>query len=402
MKRVLFVWQLGANFGHLTRLVPLALKLHEQGAKVLFAIRDLRHASSFLGAQGLSFIGAPFPPSSVAVPRDFVPVSYADILSTQGMDQLDTLLPQVEAWQTVFSLFNPDVILLDHAPVAMLAAQLAGLPRVAVGTGFVLPPLTAPFPSFRMLSAERHAARMRTEEQITHTLNKLFVSKDSKRNFDSPADIFHGTQRIFTTISALDHYGERPDTQYAGFLPAWRVNRKMDVPVWPKGRKKVLLYLQPAYPGLQHVLQVLADSGHAVIACVPGTSSASKALSAGNLNVLTSFTDLELLVTQSDLVISHGGHGLVSEAFLAGKLQLLLPTQVEQSLVGLRIESARIGKMLSHQHTAEEFKFALQALMEESLYQTNIARVGARHFVPDETAVLEMLIDKINSVCKSQ
>ena len=44
MSGILCVWELGAGYGHLGRLLPVALQLRERGHEVVFALRDLTHA----------------------------------------------------------------------------------------------------------------------------------------------------------------------------------------------------------------------------------------------------------------------------------------------------------------------------------------------------------------------
>lgn len=53
MSRILFVWELGAHFGHLSRDIPVAQRLCEEGHQVRFAVRDTRAAAGEMGGGGL-------------------------------------------------------------------------------------------------------------------------------------------------------------------------------------------------------------------------------------------------------------------------------------------------------------------------------------------------------------
>ena len=59
MSRYLFAWELGANLGHLTRLVPVARALAKRGHEVLFATRDLGEGAETLMLNRLSYVAAP-------------------------------------------------------------------------------------------------------------------------------------------------------------------------------------------------------------------------------------------------------------------------------------------------------------------------------------------------------
>src|SRR5256885_10808551 len=59
MSRILCVWELGTGYGHLGRLLPVALQLRERGHEVVFALRDLTHAEAFLGRRGFRLLQSP-------------------------------------------------------------------------------------------------------------------------------------------------------------------------------------------------------------------------------------------------------------------------------------------------------------------------------------------------------
>jgi len=44
-------------------------------------------------------------------------------------------------------LTQPAVIVADHAPTALLAARVLGIPVILLGTGFTIPPDLDPLPS---------------------------------------------------------------------------------------------------------------------------------------------------------------------------------------------------------------------------------------------------------------
>jgi hypothetical protein len=49
MSRIFVSWELGANFGHLTRLMPITEQLRQLGHELFFAVRDTEIAAALLG-----------------------------------------------------------------------------------------------------------------------------------------------------------------------------------------------------------------------------------------------------------------------------------------------------------------------------------------------------------------
>ncbi|MCX7168728.1 MAG: UDP-glucuronosyltransferase, partial [Proteobacteria bacterium] len=145
MSRYLFAWELGANYGHLARDLPVAERLRAAGHAVSFAVSDTRTAAELLTPRRLPFVQAPLAlrPARLANP----PVNYAELLLAENWGDRTSLLGRVKAWQTLIALIRPSMIVADHAPTALLAARCCGTPSIAMGSGFEIPPLVSPLPS---------------------------------------------------------------------------------------------------------------------------------------------------------------------------------------------------------------------------------------------------------------
>jgi len=59
MTRFLFVWELGSDYGHLARLLPVAVALRERGHGVDFVVRDLMGAEKLIAPLGMRVFQAP-------------------------------------------------------------------------------------------------------------------------------------------------------------------------------------------------------------------------------------------------------------------------------------------------------------------------------------------------------
>ena len=124
MARVLLCWELGGNFGHLARLLALAVALRERGHEPVFAVRDLSDTETVFGALRFTLLQAPVWNAHVqGLP---VSVGYAETLLQFGYYDADSLTGIVRGWRSLLDLLRPDLVVFDHAPTALLATHGAG------------------------------------------------------------------------------------------------------------------------------------------------------------------------------------------------------------------------------------------------------------------------------------
>ena len=151
MSRILMAWELGANFGHVARLAPIAEQLRAAGHEVVFAVRDLKAAAEILGPRGFAFVQAPVIHAGRRPAR--APVNHAEMLSLEGYSDQAAAWGMVSGWITLVRTFRADAMVADYAPGALVAGRILGLPRAQIGTGFEIPPLASPMPSIRSWEA---------------------------------------------------------------------------------------------------------------------------------------------------------------------------------------------------------------------------------------------------------
>ncbi|MCW5954722.1 MAG: hypothetical protein KIT69_20910, partial [Propionibacteriaceae bacterium] len=150
-KRFLLAWELGGGLGHSVPLAQIAAPLLAAGHRVDIALRDVSTARAAFGPvfqhPGLQIWQSPlFLAQLRGVPET---VSYAELLFRAGFLDAGRLLGPVRAWRALFGAVAPDLLLVDHAPTALLAARGLGLRTAAIGTGFFVPPALTPIPAFR-------------------------------------------------------------------------------------------------------------------------------------------------------------------------------------------------------------------------------------------------------------
>lgn len=373
MSRILFAWELGAGYGHLARQVPIAQRLRARGHEVLFAIRDLRSAA-LLARQGFRFVQAP-----LCVPDrrpERPPASYAEMLGLFGFAEPIVLTSLVQGWMTLFDLVRPDALEIDHAPSALLACRLAGIPAVPVGNGFEIPPRGSPLPSIRPWEPIDEARLCRTEQTVLATITAV-AQRFSSSPLTHVAALFDMPQRLLATFAELDHYGVRAGEHYAG--PIYFDPGGIETNWRPDPARRLFAYVRPNVPGFRNLLTALTELSQDALCAAPGISAAqAQALSNKALRVSAQPVALESIVRRTDVAVSYGGIGTLSPFLLAGVPLLLLPATVEQSLI-CRRAAATGAAILAKDRSVAGLVRALRALLDDPSYRSRAQAFAARH-----------------------
>ena len=107
-------------------------------------VNDLPKAEATVGPLGLHLLQAPLWRARVA---GLPPVhTYTDLLLRSGFVQPTGLQGLARAWRDSVRLLRPDLLVLDHSPVALFATRALGMPRLRFGDGYSCPPLACPMP----------------------------------------------------------------------------------------------------------------------------------------------------------------------------------------------------------------------------------------------------------------
>ena len=357
MSRVLLTWELGLNWGHLTRLLPVAQRLRAEGHTVLVASRDVQAAASVLGPNDISFVQAPHLPKGI--PLDHRAAGYADILLSQGWSDVSALWGLTQGWINLIRMFRPDRMVLDYSPTMMLAARITRVPSVLVGNGFELPPATDPlpaFPGFSWATEERAAAAERLCVRSANDVLKAYRSP----GISALRDLFIEHPRLFATFPELDHYGARADTHYIGPLLA---TLKLPTVVWPEGEgPRIFACLRPDTSHVWEILSALADSEGRIVCVASGfIPEQLRQYARPHLRFSLGPIDLQPLL-DADLTLTYGAEGTIMRFLAAGVPQLISPWHVETYMAVKQIETANFGRRLNG---SSDPKVMMRSLLED-------------------------------------
>lgn len=364
MSKIVYAWELGGGYGHIDAFLPIAKLLQARGHEVIWIVKDLHHVPDLLGSGQFSYFQAPiqwpFAQSSSAA------INYAGILRNNGFNDKNTLLARAQAWKTLFSLMNPDLILFDHAPTALLAAHSLRNPRATFGSGFCSPPKISPMPSIRPWLKTPEKDLQNTELEVIATANSV-LTRIGGKPLNILADLFDVAEDFLCTYQELDHYSNRDNGHYWGYC----LNTADGIePIWPSvGKKRIFAYLNKEYPGLESLLRQLGGSSWSVLVHIAGIAPALiQKFSTANLHISPQRVNLHHLRDQCDLTICHAGSGTTANMLLQGLPLLTIPMQIEQWLIGRNVQNMGAGLSISADIKKPNFLAAIKELLAKECY----------------------------------
>jgi UDP:flavonoid glycosyltransferase YjiC (YdhE family) len=381
--RLLFAWELGANLGHVLRDLAVARTLRSRGHEVLFAVRDPRIAEEYLTPERFRFVPSPRPvPARMSQP----PASYAEILLEYGYADPMTLSGLVREWLNLLAFVPVDALVIDHAPTALLAARIAHVGCVQLGTGFEIPPTTSPLPSIRPTETIPESRLRLADYTVVASVNGV-LQEHKLAPLARIADLFADAPALLTTFPELDHYGARADAEYIGPLT---VEPAAEPCEWPAEQgSKIVLYMRPGAIDLKALLEALVTIDACVIGVIPQIPEAAlKPLESERLMLSARALSLTPVLRSADLVINYGGAGTIVQSLLAGVPMVLIPESTEQHMGALAVDRLGAGLVVPPKSTKDALTAALRAALEGDRLR-NAARSFARRHADFNVAEAE-------------
>lgn len=368
MSRILMTWELGGGYGHLAPLRTLAGTLKARGHTLAIAVRDTQTAGTLLEGTGIAVHQAP---ANLHPARGLTLLSFPQILLNTCFNQAEELEERVRAWRRLYREFNPELLICDHSPTALLAAQGLAFPRLPVGYGFVVPPDVTPLPSLRPWLDSDPVELARDEMRALDMVNGV-LAKLGAKPLDSLSTLYRTPRQPLFTLKELDNYAlMRRNADYWGPLLAGSGKQ----PAWPPGEgKRIFVYLRP-FPTLPAFLDCLRETGQPTIIHVPGLASELRERHAGGkLKFSDDLLDIRAVARQCELAVLHGGHGTLALMLLEGKPLLLLPLHLEMLI------NAQAAVKLGAALTAPQLKPAGMRMKLERLLREPDWGAAARRF----------------------
>lgn len=368
-QRVLMAWEHGRNLGHVARLTAVAQQFEQAGAEIVWALPAGRAASLAPASQARAVVRTSPRIESRNAHRCEAPHSFADILVALGFADRERLRSAVIEWIKLFEAERIDRVVLDYAPAAQLAALVAGVPACQVTNGFDAPPLDCPLFDIGVrgpMLEQRNRARL---DALDRSFAAAGRALGPSRQL-SLARWLAYPRRWYDCIAETDPYGPRDDGVYVG--PIGRPPERVRIawPTVPRPSKKVFMYLRSGEQ-VEAVLGALPGGGVQVLCAWPGVTNAeAEKHRRENVTIVGEPVDLDSVLPQADLVLNYGSTTFVCQTLLAGKPQLMLPTDAEKWLVARRVHAQGAGIALPGRATIDEVRSSLACLRERSIRLT--------------------------------
>ncbi|NND43681.1 MAG: hypothetical protein HKN58_00045 [Xanthomonadales bacterium] len=387
---ILLTWELGNELGHLARLRPLALKLQQRGHRVMVATS--RTDSSSVLPASVPMIEAPSPRLASVGDAIREPATFADILYNTGATQTGALEKTVRAWRTIFDETQPDVVVQDYSPFALLALQ--GLPprSVLLGTGFACPPDTRPLPDIRAWQNHYPDRLAMTERAVLDALNAQ-LERQQQPQLEGIGELFTKVDaNCLATFPELDHYPARPPASQQEYVGVWS-DLDGSKPNWPDGEgPRIFAYLKP-FRALPRLLEHISASGHPCLVFTKAAADLDR-WQTDHMRIVGKPLDMRQVTRECDFAILHAGHGSTATVLLAGKPILQLPFNVEQFHTAKNTEGLGAGVMALTDDTLAMCAAFDQLIANQGLRE-GAARFAAGHSDFDADLALEMVVLRI-------
>lgn len=397
MARVLLANELGHGDAPLRRALPLALALRERGHEPVLALNDLARAEPALADSGLPVLQCPVWRSRVG---GLPPVhTYTDILLRYGFAQTIGLRGLARAWRDLVRLLKPDVLALDHAPVALFATRGLGVPRLRFGDGFGCPPLAVPMPPMSWWDATPEPFDLIGERNALHVANQA-AAELGLPIAESVAELLRPDAEALCVLPELDAYAERADGDSCGALIA--ADEGPETP-WPEGEGEgtddeacCFVALRAQHPLLPALVEALRHGGRrAVLQLADGTPEQAAALSRDGIVVARTPVPLAQVRAQASHAVTDGHTAITQALLLAGKPLLLLPTLLEQGMLARRVAALGAGRVIDGAADAALLGAALQDLLADPAWAAAAAAFAERHREQRDERTLAAVIERI-------
>ncbi|OMH38966.1 glycosyltransferase [Motiliproteus sp. MSK22-1] len=338
-KHIVFAWELGAGYGHITSFMPIAKEMRRRGYRVSWILKDISNFPNLSNNCDDKIFQAPV---YTLKDKGLETVNnYSDLLYRHGYRKADELVMLLHSWELLFDQLDPDLLICDHSPTALLASRGYECSVASIGIGFFCPPCCSPLPSLQLSKRISIETLQQSDATVLSVINSAMESL-GRYTLPQVSSLFDIDEHFLCTFPELDHYPQRKDHCYWG---AYGGGESGEVPVWPEGNgPRVFVYLQKDRVSTEYVLKALDNLGWpAIVHFTRGFQSPSSGHVSETINYSAKHLDIEKVCQSADFIICHASHGTVSMALLAGIPLLLFPAHQEQLILSHRLRQYGLG-----------------------------------------------------------
>lgn len=364
MKKVLLCWELGGGTGYAAWLVDIARGLQERGCEVVLALRELVPCIHLTAGLEASVLAAPV--ASGTLPREargkgFHPCGFADLMQANGFGAPHELNALVRGWRGIIDQVKPDLIVGAYSPVLGLAAY-GRIPLALIGYGYTLPPADQPtFPLFRS-DRRPYADQAVLLAQVRRVQEALGAPVPTELT-----EVHRGDARFILSFPEIDPYKATRNEPVVGALE--NLGEITARPWSPR----FYAYLVGSKPFVHTVVMGLTKSGlpGSIYLRDPNMAPPGNLESLG-IEWLTRPPPLSEAIERASVVIHHGGANTLHSALGAARPQVLVPRNLDQSVMAQEAEDFRIAVRLANDATPESIGETVRQVATEPQLVRNL------------------------------
>jgi len=393
MAKILFTWELGGGLGHLLPIRQLCD--HLSNHEVYFAARDLQFTQQIFAGSDVKILVAPAiqhtAQDAIASPRCF-----SHILFNCGFGNQETLYSLVNSWRNYYDLIQPDVVVFDHSPAALLASRDQAFKKVNMGSGFFCPPIQHPFGPFfpDSISADDLNEFVENESKVLAIANTVLAHSHTEP-LNVLSDLYRDIDKsLLMTWPEFDHFPHGRNDEYLGVRSAGKGKK----PQWPQlPGKRIYAYLRP-FDYLESVLKSIRASNQPTI--VYSNAINQELLDkyqSDNICFEKELLDLQQVAEQSDFAITYASHDTCAQLMLAGCPVLMIPLQKEQHI--LTTQAVKTGACLGAlPFQKEQILAAMNQLANDTSFKSAAMALSEKYSAMNKRSAQEKAVEIIKAL----
>lgn len=366
-RTILFAWELGGGFGHVTTLARVARALAARGHRPVFAHRE--YVSAWPVIRDLPYPVLPAPHFFKPLPpgKSFLAASFTDILGINGYDSVESLLPLARAWDGLIAGVRPDLIVTDYAPTLAVVAG-GRIPVVDVGHGFTQPPTDGvTFPPF--LEDEPPTVSTETVLATVRAVQKSLGRPEA----ETLPQMYAGVDAHLCVLPEMDPFTDLRPGRAIGPLEPLPEPSPLPAEPW------FFAYLTTAVTSTEPVLEVLRKAGFAGGAYIRGDDPGLKDRLRGlGLELFDRPPPLPEVFRRARVIVHHAGLQTAQAALAAGRPQLVFPEHLEHILNAAALFHLGVAHSLTHEFPANDVAEGMRQLLFEPRFANKAADVAER------------------------
>ncbi len=369
---MVLAWEMGAGWGHVGRMVPLARSFRARGWRVTLVLKDLSQARVWFASGEAALLQAP----RIRVDPELrlATLNASSLLSDGGWLQAKPLRALLAAWHELIDRLAPDLLLCDYAPAAMLAGrQVPGLMVFNVGVSVGVPVTGDPMPPLRWWQTGVEGRDIleycrEHDDLVLSVINRVLASLRWPQ-LERMAALWPQESALLCSIPPLDH-----GAQFGRPRRCWGIvenaGDRVAPPAWPDaGRERVFVYLKRHPMRLARILGALEALESSCLVVAPDAPAALVERFASPRMRFSPPVEIGAVLREARLVVGNGTHGVCAQALAAGVPLLMSPYVLEQRLNAAAVEAAGAGLLVGREASLGEIAAQATRLLREESFR---------------------------------